>query len=96
MVWNFPIRLTLVESLPEGMRFPHDSPHLQSISQTWSNLLSRANSSLDIAAFYLTLRDSDIGLTEPSAIQVEQLLSVICTLYYLQLRRPFAFCDSCT
>ncbi|KAI4874729.1 hypothetical protein NFI96_028351 [Prochilodus magdalenae] len=68
-------RLTLVESLPEGVLFPHSSPHLQSISHTWTNLLNRANSSVNIAAFYLTLRDSDIGLTEPSAIQGKELFS---------------------
>ncbi|XP_072520124.1 5'-3' exonuclease PLD3 isoform X2 [Salminus brasiliensis] len=68
-------RLTLVESLPEGMLFPRGSPHLQSISHTWTSLLNRANSSVDIAAFYLTLRDLDTGLTEPSAIQGKELFS---------------------
>ncbi|KAM9471057.1 5'-3' exonuclease PLD3 isoform 1-T1 [Clarias gariepinus] len=67
-------RLTLCESIPEGMLFPSGSAHLQSITQTWTNLLNRANSSVNIAAFYLTLRDSDIGLTDPSSMQGKVLL----------------------
>ncbi|XP_051506563.1 5'-3' exonuclease PLD3-like isoform X2 [Myxocyprinus asiaticus] len=61
-------RLTLVESVPEGLYFRSGSPHLPSISETWTNLLNRANSSVHIAAFYFTLRDSDLGLTEPSSV----------------------------
>ncbi|XP_026859364.2 5'-3' exonuclease PLD3 isoform X1 [Electrophorus electricus] len=68
-------RLTLVESVPKGMLFPPGSPHLQSISDTWTNLLNRANSSVSIAAFYLTLRDFDVDLTEPSAMQGKELFS---------------------
>ncbi|KAG7329310.1 hypothetical protein KOW79_007484 [Hemibagrus wyckioides] len=67
-------RLTLTESIPEGMSFPSGSPHLQSITHTWTNLLNRANASVNIAAFYLTLRDSDIGLIDPSAMQGKVLL----------------------
>ncbi|XP_016379622.1 phospholipase D3-like isoform X1 [Sinocyclocheilus rhinocerous] len=61
-------RLTLVESVPEGLSFPSGSPHLQNISDTWTNLLNKANRSVHIGAFYFTLRDSDLGLTEPSSV----------------------------
>uniref|UniRef100_A0A8C2E0V9 Phospholipase D family, member 7 n=1 Tax=Cyprinus carpio TaxID=7962 RepID=A0A8C2E0V9_CYPCA len=61
-------RLTLVESLPEGLVFPSGSPHLPSISDTWINLLNKANRSVHIGAFYFTLQDSDLGLTEPSSV----------------------------
>ncbi|XP_067312732.1 5'-3' exonuclease PLD3 isoform X2 [Pseudorasbora parva] len=61
-------RLTLVESVPEGLSFPSGSPYLPSISDTWTNLLNIANSSVHIGAFYFTLRDSDMGLTEPSSV----------------------------
>ncbi|XP_059377311.1 5'-3' exonuclease PLD3-like isoform X1 [Carassius carassius] len=61
-------KLTLVESVPEGLRFPSGSPHLPSISDTWINLLNKANRSVHIGAFYFTLRDSDLGLTEPSSV----------------------------
>ncbi|XP_026991263.2 5'-3' exonuclease PLD3 isoform X1 [Tachysurus fulvidraco] len=67
-------RLTLTESIPEGMLFPSGSPQLQSITHTWTNLLNRANSSVNIAAFYLTMSDSDIGLIDPSAMQGKVLL----------------------
>ncbi|XP_062856686.1 5'-3' exonuclease PLD3 isoform X2 [Trichomycterus rosablanca] len=69
--------LTLVESIPEGMHYPSGSPHLQSISHTWTHLLNRANSSVDIAAFYLTLRDSDIGLTDPTSMQGKELFRLL-------------------
>ncbi|XP_059371479.1 5'-3' exonuclease PLD3-like isoform X2 [Carassius carassius] len=61
-------RLTLVESVPEGLIFPYGSPHLPSISDTWINLLNKANHSVHIGAFYFTLQDSDLGLTEPSSV----------------------------
>ncbi|XP_057205870.1 5'-3' exonuclease PLD3 [Triplophysa rosa] len=68
-------RLTLVESLPEGVYFPSGSPHLPSISDAWTNLLNRANSSAHISAFYFTLRDSDLGLTEPSSAQGKEVFN---------------------
>ncbi|XP_056625574.1 5'-3' exonuclease PLD3 [Triplophysa dalaica] len=68
-------RLTLVESLPEGVYFPSGSPHLPSISDAWTNLLNRANRSAHIAAFYLTLQDSDLGLTEPSSAQGKEVFN---------------------
>ncbi|XP_036799406.1 uncharacterized protein LOC118938731 [Oncorhynchus mykiss] len=46
---------------------------MQSISATWTNLLISANSSVDIAAFYFTLRDTGLGLTKPSAAQGKQV-----------------------
>lgn len=70
-------RLTLVESVPEGLSFPSGSPHLPSISETWTNLLNRANSSVHIGAFYFTLRDSDMGLTEPSSVLVCSAVDIL-------------------
>ncbi|XP_073676912.1 5'-3' exonuclease PLD3 [Garra rufa] len=61
-------RLTLVESVPEGLSFPSGSPHLPSIAETWTKLLNKANRSVHIGAFYFTLQDSDLGLTEPSSM----------------------------
>uniref|UniRef100_A0A8B9RA30 Phospholipase D family, member 7 n=1 Tax=Astyanax mexicanus TaxID=7994 RepID=A0A8B9RA30_ASTMX len=63
------------KSLPEGMHFPSDSPHLQSISHTWNNLLKQANSSVDIAAFYFALRDLDTGITDPSSMKGKELFN---------------------
>lgn len=84
MFWTLHSRLTLTESIPDGMLFPSGSPHLQSITHTWTNLLNQANSSVNIAAFYLTLRDSDIGLTDPSAMQVKQLCVCVCVWICMQ------------
>nr|XP_046179014.1 5'-3' exonuclease PLD3 isoform X2 [Oncorhynchus gorbuscha] len=73
-------RVSLVESIPEGLFYPLDSSSLPSISDTWTNLLTRANSSVDIAAFYFTLRDTDLGFTEPSAAQGKQVFKQLMEL----------------
>ncbi|XP_041931540.1 5'-3' exonuclease PLD3 isoform X1 [Alosa sapidissima] len=73
-------RFSLVESIPEGLVFAPGSPLLPSISQTWKDLLDKANKSVDIAAFYFTLRDSDLGLTEPSADEGRQVFTKLMQL----------------
>ncbi|XP_054848620.1 5'-3' exonuclease PLD3-like isoform X2 [Eublepharis macularius] len=61
--------LVLVESIPDSLVYqPEDVRHL-SIYQAWMDLLAEANSSVDIAAFYFTLRDSDIKMEHPSSQQ---------------------------
>ncbi|KAJ8394067.1 hypothetical protein AAFF_G00054110 [Aldrovandia affinis] len=65
----------LVESLPEGLRFRDGSPILPSISNAWVQLLSQANSTVRIAAFYFTLRASD-----RSALQGEQVFDQLMKL----------------
>ncbi|CAB1337578.1 unnamed protein product [Coregonus sp. 'balchen'] len=77
---NSDCRVSLVESVPEGLFYPPDSSSLPSISETWTNLLTRANRSVDIAAFYFTLRDTDLGLTEPSAVQGKQVFKQLMEL----------------
>ncbi|XP_059574434.1 5'-3' exonuclease PLD3 isoform X1 [Alligator mississippiensis] len=59
----------LVESLPEGLDYPSGSPRPLAVHQAWMDLLGGANTSVDIAAFYLTLRDLDTSKTETSAWQ---------------------------
>ncbi|KAK7921850.1 hypothetical protein WMY93_008752 [Mugilogobius chulae] len=51
-------RVSLVESLPEGL-YPSAPAPRESIAQSWLRLLDRANHSADIAAFYVTLRSSE-------------------------------------
>ncbi|KAM4621661.1 inactive phospholipase D5 [Polymixia lowei] len=58
-------RVRLVESIPVGL-YPSAPSPLPSISDSWLHLLNNANSSVHIAAFYFTLRDTDTGLAEPS------------------------------
>ncbi|XP_077180971.1 5'-3' exonuclease PLD3-like isoform X2 [Paroedura picta] len=61
--------LVLVESIPDSLTYQPDDPHHLSIYQAWMDLLAGANSSVDIAAFYFTLRDSDIKVEDPSSQQ---------------------------
>ncbi|XP_042201178.1 5'-3' exonuclease PLD3 [Callorhinchus milii] len=71
-------RMVLVESVPVGVRYPPGSPSLPPISQAWLELLTRANSSLDIAAFYVTLRDSN--QSHPSAAQGRRVFESLSEL----------------
>ncbi|KAK0149901.1 Phospholipase D3 [Merluccius polli] len=73
-------RVSLVESLPVGL-YPSDSPPLPSISDSWLHLLSRANSSLQIAGFYVTLRDSDTpGHPDPTDAQGREVFEKLTQL----------------
>ncbi|KAM9850095.1 5'-3' exonuclease PLD3 isoform 2-T2 [Aulostomus maculatus] len=51
-------RVRLVESIPVGL-YPNIPPSQPSIADSWLHLLDKANHSVHIAAFYLTLRASD-------------------------------------
>lgn len=67
-------RIVLLESIPEGLVFNSSTTH-QSIYEAWLNLISAAQSSLDIASFYWTLSNKDTKTHEPTANQV-------CSLSY--------------
>ncbi|XP_041799905.1 5'-3' exonuclease PLD3 isoform X2 [Chelmon rostratus] len=56
-------RVRLVESIPVGLHQSSPSSR-QSIADSWLHLLDKANSSVHIAAFYLTLRGSDLELAD--------------------------------
>ncbi|XP_050816743.1 5'-3' exonuclease PLD3-like isoform X1 [Gopherus flavomarginatus] len=66
--------LVLVESIPVGLDYNYSSPRHLPIFQAWMDLLDAANRSVDIAAFYFTLRDSDMKEEEPSSWQGRQVL----------------------
>lgn len=51
---------TFVESIPEGVTFPPDSPSHPATHQVWLDLIFGAEKSIDIASFYWTLRDRDV------------------------------------
>lgn len=53
-----------------GLDYSRSSPRHLTIFQAWMDLLDAANHSVDIAAFYFTLRDSDTQEEEPSSWQV--------------------------
>ncbi|XP_015685306.1 phospholipase D3-like, partial [Protobothrops mucrosquamatus] len=59
--------LVLLESIPDTLRYPSPSPQNPTIYEGWMDLLSGANSVVEIAAFYFTLRDSDLQMEDPSA-----------------------------
>ncbi|KAF7661459.1 hypothetical protein LDENG_00261500 [Lucifuga dentata] len=65
-------RVHLVESVPVGL-YPFAPSSLQSITDSWLSLLNKANSSVHIAAFYFTLRDSDLENSESSDSQGRQV-----------------------
>lgn len=72
-------RVRLVESIPEGLYTSGSTP-LPSISDAWMSLLDKANSSVDIAAFYFSLRASDMGLAEPSDSQGKRVFKHLMQL----------------
>ncbi|KAL4631506.1 phospholipase D4-like [Arapaima gigas] len=71
---------SLVESIPEGLKFGSGSPVLPPISGAWMKLLSQANKTVSIAAFYFTLRAADLGLEEQSALEGEQVFNQLMQL----------------
>lgn len=62
---NFSI--SLVESIPEGLQFPNGSKLYPSTYQAWMNLINAANSTIEIASFYWTLRSTDVYPDSSSA-----------------------------
>lgn len=75
-MWSLLFRVHLVESIPVGL-YQSSPSSRKSIADSWLHLLDRANSSVHIAAFYFTLRDSDLGSHESSDSQVS---TTTCTL----------------
>ena len=61
--------VTLVESIPENVKFPSGSIINPSIYNGWVNLLKIAEERIDIASFYWTLRGSDTNTSDPSTQQ---------------------------
>ncbi|CAI5651426.1 phospholipase D3 isoform X2 [Oreochromis niloticus] len=72
-------RVHLVESIPVGL-YPSSPSSRKSIADSWLHLLDRANSSVHIAAFYFTLRDSDLGLHESSDSQGRKVFEQLMKL----------------
>ncbi|KAF4519232.1 hypothetical protein B566_EDAN009793 [Ephemera danica] len=52
--------VSLVESIPEGLLYPDGAPSHASTYDTWMDLLGAAESSIEIASFYWSLRGSDL------------------------------------
>ncbi|GFX22076.1 5'-3' exonuclease PLD3 [Trichonephila clavipes] len=60
-----PCVITLVESIPENLTFAEGEPTHTSVFESWSQLISLAERSIDIATFYSTLKGQDIQPDDP-------------------------------
>ncbi|KAG8240299.1 hypothetical protein J437_LFUL014349, partial [Ladona fulva] len=66
-------RITLVESIPEGVEFPGSTANSHpSTFSSWKNLLQMAERTVEIASFYWTLRKTDV-IPDPSAELGEEI-----------------------
>ncbi|XP_066494730.1 5'-3' exonuclease PLD3 [Tiliqua scincoides] len=75
-----PCRVVLVESIPEGLTYDDNSTVSPSTFEAWLRLLGDARHSVDIAAFYWTLRNEDTHTQDPSAGQGEEVLAELLKL----------------
>ncbi|XP_077398057.1 5'-3' exonuclease PLD3 isoform X1 [Festucalex cinctus] len=75
-----PCKISLVESIPVGVRFNSSDPSHASVYQAWLQLMAQARSSVDIASFYWTLTNRDTGTHEPTADQGENVLENLAEL----------------
>ncbi|XP_023021038.2 5'-3' exonuclease PLD3 isoform X1 [Leptinotarsa decemlineata] len=73
---NNTCRLSLVESIPEGMSYPNESIIYPSTFDTWLDLISSANTSIDIASLYWSLRQSEV-YPDSSSIQGEKIFQAL-------------------
>ena len=69
--------VTVVESIPENLTYTKSSVQSSSTYNGWQNLLAAATESLDIAAFYFSLRGSDTKTIDPSTAQGENIFQGI-------------------
>ena len=59
MPMTYPCSLAVVESIPENLTYPDNSPVHMATYDAWMTLLSRAIGTVDIASYYWTLRGHD-------------------------------------
>lgn len=69
--------ITVVESIPENVKFPAGSIKNPSTYDGWMNLLSIAKKRIDIASFYWTLEGSDTNTSDYSTRQGENVFKKI-------------------
>lgn len=65
-------RISLVESIPEGLVYPPGSTPHPSTYQTWLDLIQAAEYSIEIASFYWTLQQGEV-YPDPSSKQGGQV-----------------------
>lgn len=62
----------MVESIPDGLVYPDNSPTFMSTFDSWETLIALAHKKIEIASFYWTLRGDDI-YNHSSAWQGEKI-----------------------
>ncbi|XP_070806496.1 LOW QUALITY PROTEIN: 5'-3' exonuclease PLD3-like [Pituophis catenifer annectens] len=72
--------LVLLESIPDSLQYPPSSPQNPTTYEGWMDLLSEANSVVEIGAFYFTLRDSDLQMEDASAMQGLEVFNMLRSL----------------
>ncbi|KAK3907420.1 5'-3' exonuclease PLD3 [Frankliniella fusca] len=65
-------RISLTESIPEGLLYPPNAPKFPSTYDVWDNLINISQNSIEIASLYWSLRGSDI-YPHPSAHEGEEI-----------------------
>ncbi|XP_032090361.1 phospholipase D3-like isoform X2 [Thamnophis elegans] len=72
--------LVLLESIPDTLQYPPPSPQNPTTYEGWMNLLSEANSVVEIGAFYFTLRGSDLQMEDASAKPGQEVFDMLRSL----------------
>lgn len=65
-------RISLVESIPEGLIYPPEAPKFPSTYETWNQLINISHISIEIASLYWSLQGADV-YPHPSAYQGEDV-----------------------
>lgn len=58
--YYFIFSLQLVESIPEGLVYDHDSPSFMSTYDAWMSLINQTKKTLFIGSFYWTLKSDEV------------------------------------
>ncbi|KAL1130822.1 hypothetical protein AAG570_012063 [Ranatra chinensis] len=67
----------LVESIPENMSYKNNTINNPSTFDVWSDMISSAHKTIEIASFYWTLRNSDVVTTYPGMKQGEAVFNAL-------------------
>lgn len=67
--------ITLIESIPENLTYPHSAPSHPSIYNSWLKLLGAAQSTIYIASSYWSLRSEDVPVVDPSSWQGQDIFN---------------------
>ncbi|XP_012992942.2 5'-3' exonuclease PLD4 isoform X1 [Esox lucius] len=73
-------RIVLVESIPLYMKYDDNATFGTPVEKAWKDLLSMANSQVDVASFYWTLTGEDINVNSSTDIPGKEILEQIGAL----------------